>query len=688
MSDQPALPLFEIPNAHEAAKEFNYTGKLVCLDIEATGFDNDNDDIIEIAAVIFDGEKIYDRFETLLHTNKEIPIIVQDLTGINKEMLIGKPNLEDIKDQLIDFVKDYPIIGHNINFDLDYLAAKGIHLPGARIDTHPMSEIFFPEAISHSLEILCYLHTQTQPSHRAMDDVLANVELFQYMERLWLERKTEISETILNKSAVPWKNIFLNSKINLANHQDHKNTQNNTLEQANSRIQSIADLNSYELVVTNDHLCQELVKNNGFKLLPPHYNIISKTKLEQLLAKESLTEHEGMVGLKISLCPTFKSELITTDDFKVGRNEYKIIRHLTETTPHIPATLINADKLVISHSHFFQLFSIKHTNSDIARLLNKKILYLAEPFLEETYIRSQTETIHYNDFSEGTADIAFGLLGMFWNNSQNEEKSETLILTPNHISTPAWQQVISSFNGLNKELPSLETHYVWLKSQKQSPPYIQMLSRNCSYKLTTFEEELTNFNCHNYGERDPKVVYVDQQIPKPTDFTYNQAICKSLDKLITDNQKDICVITTSHDQIKTIYKHCLKFHAHRNCLAQGLSGSAGKISHNITEYEGHNVLICTYQFYLKHKPQFKELDALVLIKMPMSAPQHPYYDIQKQENKNFFNDYVIPHSAFNLLETLQIPDPCPSIYLLDSRIQTESYGREIQELLKEVVRFN
>ncbi len=57
------------------------------VDIETTGSYAANNGITELAIVLPDGQKIVERFETLINTQAPIPQYIQVLTGIRPEML-------------------------------------------------------------------------------------------------------------------------------------------------------------------------------------------------------------------------------------------------------------------------------------------------------------------------------------------------------------------------------------------------------------------------------------------------------------------------------------------------------------------------------------------------------------------------------------------------------------------------
>jgi len=188
----------------------------IALDIETTGLSKEKNDIIEIGATKFDDNKIIDRYQTLISINGDIPEIITHITNIKTADLEGAPNLEDIQDDLLDFIGDLPIVGHNISFDIDFLAEKGIVLNNKSYDTLPLSGILLPGMYSYSLSIITEkLGIIHENQHRALDDAIASAKLFQILIR----KITEIDPETLNeikdlveKTTWPLKKVFLQAK--------------------------------------------------------------------------------------------------------------------------------------------------------------------------------------------------------------------------------------------------------------------------------------------------------------------------------------------------------------------------------------------------------------------------------------------------------------------------------------------
>ncbi|MEZ4087297.1 MAG: exonuclease domain-containing protein [Candidatus Gracilibacteria bacterium] len=185
----------------------------VALDIETTGFDAEKDQVIEIAAIKFDDNKVIDTFDTLVHPNRNVPPIIIHMTGISDEMLEGAPQFEDIKEKLVQFIGKHPIVGHNISFDVGFLNQKGCALTNPLFDTLDLASMLIPGLPSYSLDTLTRsLKIKHENKHRALSDTQATQELFSIV----LQKIKELDEhtlegikKVLDKSTWPMRDLFL-----------------------------------------------------------------------------------------------------------------------------------------------------------------------------------------------------------------------------------------------------------------------------------------------------------------------------------------------------------------------------------------------------------------------------------------------------------------------------------------------
>ena len=93
----------------------------VIFDIETTGLDSSYDEIIEIGAIRIENNKVVSQFQSLVKPNIEIDDYITELTGITNDMLIDAPKIEDVLPQFMEFVGSEILIGHNVNFDINFI---------------------------------------------------------------------------------------------------------------------------------------------------------------------------------------------------------------------------------------------------------------------------------------------------------------------------------------------------------------------------------------------------------------------------------------------------------------------------------------------------------------------------------------------------------------------------------------
>lgn len=171
--------------------------KFISLDIETTGFDGRVDDVIEFAAAIYENGEVVDTFETLIKPNGNVPRKILAVTGIDEERLKAAPTFDEVKDKIQEYVGELDIVGHNIGFDLEFLAHKGIKFTGRKIDTWEFSYTLLPKLPYYSLSYLAkILHLPAKPSHRALDDVMASIDLFAYLGNYAKSLDAELQEKI------------------------------------------------------------------------------------------------------------------------------------------------------------------------------------------------------------------------------------------------------------------------------------------------------------------------------------------------------------------------------------------------------------------------------------------------------------------------------------------------------------
>lgn len=152
----------------------------VALDLETTGLHAEQDAILEVAAIKFQGSEVLDVFESFVAPGRAIPYRVQRLTSITTGLLTGAPLFEVIAPKLQSFLGDLPIVGHSIPFDAGFLRKRGLAYANPLIDTFELASVLLPSLKSYSLGQVAEALGIAVPSgrHRAMVDTVLAKDVF------------------------------------------------------------------------------------------------------------------------------------------------------------------------------------------------------------------------------------------------------------------------------------------------------------------------------------------------------------------------------------------------------------------------------------------------------------------------------------------------------------------------------
>ncbi|MBQ7841440.1 MAG: PolC-type DNA polymerase III [Lachnospiraceae bacterium] len=155
----------------------------VVFDIETTGFSPVKNKIIEIGAVkVVDG-KIVDRFSTFVNPGVPIPFRIEQLTGINDDMVIDAPPIEEVLPRFLAFCEGTIFVAHNANFDMSFIMEnakqQGIELKPTYVDTVGIARVLLPNQAKHTLDAVAKtMGVSLENHHRAVDDAEATAEIF------------------------------------------------------------------------------------------------------------------------------------------------------------------------------------------------------------------------------------------------------------------------------------------------------------------------------------------------------------------------------------------------------------------------------------------------------------------------------------------------------------------------------
>lgn len=172
--------------------------KYIVLDIETTGLSPEYDSIIEIAALKIENGQCIDSFSSLVKPgeiyvddNDEgcdfvinedgekvyyVDAFISELTGITNTMLHDAPEIDVVIPLFKSFIGNSIVVGHNVNFDINFLydyfiAVMDAPLDNNFIDIMRIARRIIVDIKNHRLkDIAEYYSVSSIGSHRALRD--------------------------------------------------------------------------------------------------------------------------------------------------------------------------------------------------------------------------------------------------------------------------------------------------------------------------------------------------------------------------------------------------------------------------------------------------------------------------------------------------------------------------------------
>ena len=204
----------------------------VVFDLETTGLNSHEHEIIEIGAIKMQGTRIIDKFSEFVKPKMRVSEKIKNLTNINDGMLENASPIEDVLPKFMEFSKDATMVAHNAKFDMSFIRRDckrilGIDYEPAVIDTLQMARDLLPEYKSYGLGPLTKkLGVALESHHRAVDDSQATAGMFKiFLEKyldngaktladinttfpLNIQKQDTINIIVLAKNQIGLKNIY------------------------------------------------------------------------------------------------------------------------------------------------------------------------------------------------------------------------------------------------------------------------------------------------------------------------------------------------------------------------------------------------------------------------------------------------------------------------------------------------
>jgi oligoribonuclease len=172
--------------------------RLVWIDCEMTGLDLGRDALIEIAALVTDGELrvLGEGVDLVIHADDDLlsgmPDVVRDMharSGLTEEVRRSTVTLREAEDQVLAYVREHvpdtrtaPLAGNSIATDRGFLARDmpelDAHLHYRMVDVSSIKELcrrWFPRVF--------YAKPEKGMAHRALADIRESIRELDYYRR-------------------------------------------------------------------------------------------------------------------------------------------------------------------------------------------------------------------------------------------------------------------------------------------------------------------------------------------------------------------------------------------------------------------------------------------------------------------------------------------------------------------------
>ncbi len=154
------------------------------VDVETTGLSLDVDRVLEVAIIVYDGDRIETEFSSLVYPEQKIASNVTQLTGIRNEDIQDAPKFYEVAKQIVELTEHMILVGHNVRFDYSFLRKEfrriGYDFRRKQICTLRLSRALIPDLGAYNLNYLRrHLGIDKGSAHRAKEDAQATLKLFQ-----------------------------------------------------------------------------------------------------------------------------------------------------------------------------------------------------------------------------------------------------------------------------------------------------------------------------------------------------------------------------------------------------------------------------------------------------------------------------------------------------------------------------
>ena len=160
----------------------------VVIDIETTGLDENENEIIEIGAIKYFGSKT-ETFHRMIKLKGKLSNGITNITGITEKMLDKGKDIEVSIIELKEFIGQLPIVGYVIDFDMRFINQTCKKIGIEKITNEAIDLLSYVKKEKQFLDnyklqtIIQQYEIDKKVPHRALEDAKLELELALKIEK-------------------------------------------------------------------------------------------------------------------------------------------------------------------------------------------------------------------------------------------------------------------------------------------------------------------------------------------------------------------------------------------------------------------------------------------------------------------------------------------------------------------------
>ncbi|MGN1039863.1 MAG: PolC-type DNA polymerase III [Candidatus Fimimonas sp.] len=179
---------------HKGQSLFSFLKDYTVVDIETTGFNPNDSEILEISAIRVRNNVPVATFSSLIKPQKYVPYSITRLTGITNDMVRFAPPVHEVLHRFAVFLGNDVIVGYNVNFDVDFLYdnllnVHGVLLTNSYVDVLRIARKLVKNVPNHKqTTVAAYFQICAEGAHRALRDCEICNLCYQKLREIWFSQ--------------------------------------------------------------------------------------------------------------------------------------------------------------------------------------------------------------------------------------------------------------------------------------------------------------------------------------------------------------------------------------------------------------------------------------------------------------------------------------------------------------------